>query len=550
MSNERTRMLRLLTWQMPKIPDETDFFFWRYDDGSEAAVAIDCESEEEVYARVFDDKDARKDYQKQLKAQNKRKGMDFEKNKVKLKSGLDYVESATGDRKKITIAAKPHLLQMLEACGQDLEARAQMVQLFSTLLAGYFFSFLAKKNLFPIDEPVMEYAPVVTCRLRDGVNDLLRDVVFSLCIETCGDLSEGYGELVYTQPCCLPTRATDKKMLDCAYIELGCTKKKIFPSRYPAQYRETGVFVDTRFFTATDLLHFQKRNCWAAMVLYGAKDQALLTDPIRLDSAVLAQYGYQDSWSKERVRALVRFFVWWLLGRFEEKETRTDYEQKLHSYSQIIDQHNKKRGSLKIRKLKRVWLETQLLALEEFCTFATEAGCWTTEEGAELLAGWKHLLLPECGLYPKVLVPIGTPGRPVLPEQDSQELFETVLKSMLSEENWPHFICVPPKTIFEVRVGDTEIWGYIRDYQDKKAHEHIPTLQIHETVFREVAKRFSPVTCNWDEIIKHLRDAKPAYLHPSKTARMPGVTQGAERTLILKIDQMAFLPCETKSFLL
>lgn len=528
----------------------TDFFFWRYDDGTEAAAAIDQDNKKEIYSKIFDDKAARKQYQERIQAQNEKRELDFEKNKLSLNSGLSYAEPAVGNRREIAAAAKPHLLHMLEACGQDLEARTQMIQLFSALLAGYYFAFLSIRKVFPVDEPAISCAPILTCKLKDGVNDLLRDVTESLCICTSdSDSKYSYGKLIYTQPCCLPTSTADKKILDCAYIELGRSSNKAFPAFYPAQYRETGVFLDTRFFPGTDLLHFQKRNHWAALVLYGAKDQSLLTDPIRLDSTVLSQYVYQDGWDKSSVRALILHFVDWLSNRFDQDSICAHYNQRLHSYLQIIRQHNQKRGSMKIRKLKCLWLETQLLAIEELCLFGVEVGCWSKEDSSVLLAGWKHLLLPECGSYPRVLASIGTPGRPILPEQDCMELFETTLVNMLSVENWPHFIYVSPKCDFEVRVKDVEVWGYLREYQDRKSRERIPTLQIRESIFCKTAKRFSPVSCNWYEIIKHLRQAAPLYLHSSKTTRMPGIGAG-EKTLILKLDRLTFLSNKTNSFLL
>lgn len=540
----------LKAWRLPPLSRTTDFFFWQYDDGTEAAVAIDQDDMEEIYSKVFDDKAARKQYQERIRAQNEKKELDFEKNKLRIKSGLEYAEPAVGNRRKIAVAAKPHLLRMLEACGQDLEARTQMIQLFSALLAGYYYAFLSIQNAFPVDEPTISCAPILTCKLKDGVNDLLRDVTESLCICTSDSNAKySYGKLIYTQPCCLPTSTADKKILDCAYIELGCSPNKVFPASYPAQYRETGVFLDTRFFPGTDLLRFQKRNHWAALVLYGAKDQSLVTDPIRLDSMILSQYAYQDGWDKTSVRALILYFVDWLSDRFNQDNICAYYNQQLNNYLQIIRQHNQKRGSIKIRKLKCLWMEVQLLALEEFFLFGVESGCWSKKEDSILLVGWRHLLLPECGPYPHVLAPIGTPGRPILPEQDCTELFETTLVAMLSSENWPHFIYVPPKSDFEERVNNIEIWGYLREYQDKKSRERIPTLQIREVVFCKIAKQLSSVSCNWYEIIKHLRQATPPYIHPSKTARMPGIGAG-EKTLILKLDQLTFLSNGANSFLL
>ena len=66
---------------LPQLPRTTDFFFWSYDDGTEAAVAIDQDSKEEIYSKIFDDKAARKQYQERIQAQDEKKELNFEKNK-------------------------------------------------------------------------------------------------------------------------------------------------------------------------------------------------------------------------------------------------------------------------------------------------------------------------------------------------------------------------------------------------------------------------------------------------------------------------------------
>ena len=96
-------------FKIPSLPRTTDFFFWSYDDGTEAAAAIDQDSAKERYAKVFDDKIARKQYQERIQMQNEKEKLNFEKNKLTLKSGLAYAEPASGNRKEIAAAAKPHL---------------------------------------------------------------------------------------------------------------------------------------------------------------------------------------------------------------------------------------------------------------------------------------------------------------------------------------------------------------------------------------------------------------------------------------------------------
>ena len=135
---------------IPPIPHTTEFFFWKYGDGTEAAAAIDHEDEKEIYSKTFDDKTSRKKYQKSIQGKNEKRDLDFEKNKLSIHSGLNFVELPVGHSKDAADKARPHLLRMLEACGQDLEARAQMIQLFSGLLVGYFFPIFGIEIFFPL----------------------------------------------------------------------------------------------------------------------------------------------------------------------------------------------------------------------------------------------------------------------------------------------------------------------------------------------------------------------------------------------------------------
>ena len=57
----------------PEFPHATDFFFWGYDDGTEAAAAIDADSMKEIYSKIFDDKAAHKQYQKRIQAQDEKR---------------------------------------------------------------------------------------------------------------------------------------------------------------------------------------------------------------------------------------------------------------------------------------------------------------------------------------------------------------------------------------------------------------------------------------------------------------------------------------------
>lgn len=537
-----------------KDTERTEFYWWAYDDGTETGVLISRKPKREASHRLFDNHLQRKEFQRKIEEKDKQNK--FEINKLTLKCELyqvclrtDQIQGFPFELRNIAEKGKINFLRMLEACGQDTTARTEVLKLVSTLIAAYYFRFLAEAELFSGEKRSNLHAPILTCNLKDGVKDLLQDIVTSVGVDTtdpCG--SEAYGELYYHQPNCLPQSLSDRQTLDGAYVKLRKSRKEFFETAYPAQYRDTSVFLDARFFSKKDLLQFQQRNPWAVLVFLGIPDQSLMTDPIRLDKSVLASYAYGEAWDKQYVHKLVVCFLDWLKKRLKAENAGT-YGEKLHVLDNLIARHNLRRGTEKVRGLKKFWMETQLLAMEEFCTFGIEFGCWTEEESRTLLAGWKNLLFPECCPFPRPVTDLAEPGRIIIPEYDCEELFKRTLSEILARDKWQHFVYVPSKGTFPTRMNDTEIWGYIRVYQDKKAHQRILTLQIREEQFRTLAHQFCPAECDWYGVLKALRKKAPPYLHPSKTARMPGIGEG-EAVLILKADQLRFLPEQANEMIL
>jgi hypothetical protein len=533
----------------------TEFFWWAYDDGTEAGAAIDVKSKKEICSKIFKNKEERIKFQQTIKAKNKKK-FEFEKNKLMLKSGLPQFDlRANGiilkwQKAEIAKNGREHLFRMLEACGQDFKARAEVIKLISSLLSAYYFGYLTFNNIFSLAQPLkILCAPILACNVRDGAAETLESMVASVAVDTTepfyGEME--YGKLFYNQPNCLPQNLKDRHTIDCAYIRLGKSKKKCFETLYPAQYRDTSAFINARFFAGNDLFQFQQRNPWASLVFYGISDSRLVVEPIRLDGKIFAKFVNGETWDVEAVHKLILYFVNWLHKNFKKGKLFPRLKAKLIFYDRLIEKHNRRRGSAKIRGLHKAWMEMQLLAVKDFSDFGTEFGCWTAEEGEQLTAEWTNLLLPDCCPYPQSAVMPEVHRVTIFPEHDCVTLFEKTLEAILNDKmNWKHFIYVPPKTDFLTEKAGAEIWGYIRDYQDRKAHQSIVTLQIREEIMRRLAKNFCPAECDWYDVIKYLRKKDLNYLHQSKTVRMPGIGE-EEKTLILKVSQLDFLSDEAKS---
>lgn len=539
--------MRKSTPKKEKDNTKMEFYYWVYDDGTSASATIDRKTRALTQTHIFCDDTKRKTCWSKLKAK-------YPKAKyynVKLECGLKQirvVQNSSSNSNHIVKVGMESFLQMLEACGQDISGRAEIMKLVSSLLSAYYSRLLFKHGLLPIEDVNYFRAPIIACNNKDGACDLLTSVVQSISVNTQGGQIHRDDKLNYSQLSCLP-QLPGKNILDSSFIRLKKGKEKCYDYKYPAQYRDTVVFLKANMLTLKDLRQFQLRNPWAVLVLLGATKQAYITDPIQLDSSIIARYLNESDWDIDHVNEMITHFAIWSRERLHDKSLRQNYKELIHFYNKSISKHNRMRGTYKVRGLQKLWLEIQLLAICEFIEFGVSHKCWSKAESETLLAEWNTLLLPTIFPHPQPIKDLSAPGRPIVPQFDCRNLFEQVLSEMTSQSYWKHFVYVSAKSEFPVRSTNVDIWGYIRTYQDKTAHQRILTLQIREETFNAVAKKLSQIRCDWYDIVKYLRQEMPSYLHTSKTARMPGIGSG-EKTLILKVDQLTFLPRDTISMML
>lgn len=521
-----------------------EFYYWVYDDGTEAGATINSSTRTLTQAHTFCDNTKRETCWNKLEAKHPKSKC----RKIKLECGLKQirvVQNSSSNSNHIVKVGMESFLQMLEACGQDISGRAEVMKLVSSLLSAYYSRFLFKHELLPAEDVNYFRAPIVVCNIKDGVYDLLTRVVQSISVNTQVPWDDN---LRYSQPSCLP-QLPSKDTLSSAFVQLKKGKGKYYDSKYPAQYRDTAVFLKANVLSLSDLQKFQRRNPWAVLVLLGATKQAYITDPIQLDSSIIARYLNESDWDIDHVNEMITHFAIWSRERLHDKSLRQNYKELIHFYNKSISKHNRMRGTYKVRGLQKLWLEIQLLAICEFIEFGVSHKCWSKAESETLLAEWNTLLLPTIFPHPQPIKDLSAPGRPIVPQFDCRNLFEQVLSEMTSQSYWKHFVYVSAKSEFPVRSTNVDIWGYIRTYQDKTAHQRILTLQIREETFNVVAKKLGQNSYDWYDIVKCLRQEMPSYLHTSKTTRMPGIGPG-EKTLILKVDQLAFLPHNTISMIL
>ena len=545
------------------LPDDMVFFSWRYDDGSEVGLLIngDDEVEKEI---SFANSEERKQVQRQLKMRTEKKQREFEKRPLTIPCGLNYIRpkdledcDSSVECQRWKNDGKEAVLALLYSAGQDCDARKSVMQLFSSCLGGYLYRFLLKKDLFPTEEKTDIHAPILVCSVAEGAGDLLKRIVNCLSIRTEKQVKRKKtecGTMHQHQPACLPDTLTRTSLSNCAYIQLVRDvdfdgKIRYYHVKLPAQYRDTCVFLNARFFNQRELLRFQQRSPFATMLFYGLKETNTVAEPIRIDGKKLTQWQYTEGWDEEAVNVLTQYFLAWLMRQWDEDDTEQKYRDKIDDICARILEHNKKRGTKKIRGLARIWLITQMLAVMEFLSFGVQFGCWDSKQQDALWPQWMNLLLPGSFSSPEHTVPLGTPERIVIPEFDCEEIFRVCIIQMLKPEHWEHYVAVPARESFPRRAKDMIIWGYVRMYRDNKKHRSILTLMMQESSFCSLATDFAPVACDYYEIVKALRKKAPAYLHSSKTVRMPGISESAVQALIIDVDAADFLPDEARSFL-
>lgn len=523
--------------------DETDFFWWEYDDGSNAAIAIDRKQNSILYKKLFDNREKRKEFQEKIKADTKKKNIEFDKVQLKIRSGLKQFEAfQAGYRwKDEATASYQELQKMLASCGMDQQARHNVLSLFSALLAGYYSRFALTKGQFQ-EERVHTHAPIVAVNRRDGAYDALTQMALSVIIDSSPEPTKVDELYVVTKPV-LPVTLVDKHLEDGAACWFSYSDGHKLDVSFPAQYRDTGVLINTLFFPLKEIFNFQRRNPWATTVLFAVQDRGLLLDPIRLDGRVFSHCNMD--WESERVRSFLRPFIAWLAGELKRKNVDA-FQTRYLEITKVIASHNRKRGTEKTRGTMKFWLTLQMLALCDLAHFLYDNKVIDQDACNDLISEWLNCLLPGCVPAPEDKRPVTE--RPVLVmERDSRELVELALRRLLTKENLQRFVYVPYKGKFPVTASGHEIWGYLRDCRDNKNRTQFRALVLPEHRLCELANVHAQVDCDWIAAVRAFKKKSPHYLHPTPAMRLS--SERLEPVLILKLDELQFLDEEARSSL-
>ena len=541
-----------------------------YDDGS--SVFFYQRGEEDgagVEIRYFANEEELWHFLRGLKNRSKSHDREFDINAGNIKVNLGYTARHKNERAASVLEDKKRcneLLKMLDSCGADEDSRRTLIEILSATLVGHLLRKLTEEEFLSYSEPVSYMtAPRLVCSPADGAADALRLVMESIVLNTAVPLDAKVkkGDVFNLMPPFLPKNGNESHIVDCAYA-LVCTGKRskdehelFFNERLEAKYRDTAVGIHTAFFRAPDIRNFVRRNRWATTIQVGGKCD--LMSPIHIDGKILARVGSSDGWNTAAVHALIQGFLVWLYTKIKNEAKLTisgGIKKQLQNANRRIDEHNRRSGTLKYRGLQRLWLETQIVVLEELKAYMDMLGFWEGDEGQTTLNGWRHALLPSVYPAPVDNLPVDDPKHHLNHEADSQKLFRELLTAMVTSENCEHFMAVAAKGECPTeKVNGTDVWGYVRGFQmtGKDGHRYrVPTLQIREDVLTEAAPMLMPLECDWRTVIKTVREQQPDYLiGKSKNVRLP--VDGESRlcaTLVLSIEKLAWLPKTAQNVLL
>ena len=218
---------------------------------------------------------------------------------------------------------------------------------------------------------------------------------------------------------------------------------------------------------------------------------------------------------------------------------------------QLIATYNQRRKVEKIRGHIKYWTKLQLLTLELLSNFGSIRGYWAEAEGASCLARWRNLLLPGCCPLPSDPRPL-VEREVIVPQRDAVELFEETLTRLLTQRARESLLVVKPGEACPLQTEDGgEVFGYLRFTRDNKRHRELAVLQIRREVFLKLAPQFSPVHCDWYEILKALKRKPPKYLHRLDNAYLPVKKGDKSRymTITLELKALLFLSADLRKYL-
>lgn len=532
-----------------KLPSESiTLDHWRYDDNTKAGVLTAStfqflDNDDRILsAQLFPSNEERKNFFRAVKKRDRKKGFDIDHKKIDLPCGLT---AFSRDRSTIHLSRREEFKEfekLLYSCGQDDRARAEILNLVSSIFAGYIARLVVEQNLS--DQP-SEFlrAPILLAKYSDGAFANLLKIFSSTAVETTASVAPSERFIPHT-PIFLPKSLNGRNIVAEANVLMQVNENDTIALPLPAQYRDTAVLVQAKAFPVGQLREFQRRNRWATIFLYNFSPANSQIDPLFISSKSIA--GCDGNWRTESVKALVEDFVDWLAGSNEVTGKKSSHALDLERYwlsaVKLLKTYHQQKGVRKIRSFEAFYTCLRLTAMHIFYDFCVHFG--TIDCAPTLLDEWRFLLLPGCCERPISARPLAE--RSIITERDSIAIFEETLNQMLTEENLPHILSVPPKWPYDRTDPDNPafaFWGYLSLHRGYGSKPAFYALRFDEERFFSFAQPFCPVKTDLRNVVSYVRKHPPAYWHKTRQTYLPRDLTDKTRyyCITLKLNDLTFL---------
>lgn len=506
---------------------DAQLIWWRFDDEITIGSVLKKDKKCKLPALLKNESERNK-HSEQLEALISKKDWNVKHKKPReLPVGIeafskDYFDSG---QKKLTTNDWKAFVDMTQP-DWAADDRAVVVKLIAAVLSSYAMRQILDEEseieVDPVDEADRRALYVTISDVENGfqgLNWIAESIIVSTAVND--------GLFKFCAPRILRSKTANTKILDKANLCI----KHCDDYRWPAPYRDTAVLLDGRSFKDKDIKEFASLNPWCTCLFYGKTLKLPFGYRIEMKGTA---FGRLESccWDQEAVHALVAQYVAYLPWMFEGEQPLfpTTWVQVGNLIQRYKDTKRKLDGS---EKYKIKMLITSILT---FLSFAKSACGIKDDEMQPFQKSIVDLFLP--GAFKKE-------GEKPQVVEKPLDIFEGVLKKVLTAENLKHFYHMPGKRgeVWPTTQRDgTEIWGYIRCYEWQKDGAEEPCLILPRNLLRKtIVEEVAPGVRGFSDVLGALKDENVPYIHKTDNAkikRAEGETPKSEKALRLRISEL------------
>ena len=399
-------------------------------------------------------------------------------------------------------AALEEFKKMIRA-NRDQDAQKLITKLTAMVLSSYWIRQAMEipdiHDTYPVDGlDASLYACITKCENPDSL-PALKKICRSIMISTTVRRDKRFR---IEAPVFLPNHG-ERELLSAAWLKLKGDEDEHI---WPAPYRDMAVLWDRGFLKKSkELVGFMDRNPWCTCVIFGKKISHPKRIGIEIEGKDILDKLKVD-WDDVQVKKLVSAYA-----AYMNKYFANDEQEFLRVWG-IAGEHlkcylaNLPKAQREERKSECFRDRILLSVYISFMEFIYQTCQIPLSEAIELRKELLTSLLPGC--YPKNVTQ---------DEEDVQksslEQFEEVLQTLITMENLEHFYAIKKgqKIWLEETEDGTDIWGYVREFEDKESGTFIPCVVL----IRKDLIRLAHNTPSFSKVLTRIRKERPPYLHPT-----------------------------------